>query len=88
MLVSWRLVIWVVTREIWWTVIFSPGLCFDSGGVDGLAEGALFGGVFIDDPCAISLVPWLRTNISPSVGGKVALAADAVYAAKGWPQSV
>ena len=46
---------------------FSPrGCIFISGGVDGLAEGALFG-VYIDDLCAILLAPWLRAGISPSV---------------------
>jgi hypothetical protein len=41
--------------------------------------------VYIDDLCTISLIPWLRAGISLSVGDKVALAADAVYA--DWPHS-
>ena len=63
------------------------GIFFNSGGVDGLAEEIFFG-VYIDDLCAISLIPWLRAGISPSVGNKVALAADSVHAAEGWPQSI
>ena len=58
---------------------FPRGCIFNSGRVGGSVEEALFG-VYIDDLCAISLAPWLRTGIPPSVGGKVALAADAVYA--------
>ena len=65
-----------------------PRVCtFDSGGVDGLAEEVFFP-FYIDDLDAISLIPLPRCGISPSVGGKVALAVDAVYAAERWPQGI
>ena len=44
--------------------LFPRGCIFNSGGVDGLAEEALLG-VYIDDICAISLIPWLRAGIPP-----------------------
>ena len=42
-------------------------------------------GVYVDGLCAALLVPWLCTSSSPSAGGKVPLAVDAVYAAEGLP---
>ena len=43
--------------------------------------------VYIDDLCAISLVPWSRSRFSPSLGGRLAERRTRRNAAEGWPQS-
>ena len=52
-----------------------------------LEEEILFD-VYIDDLCAVALVPWSQVGNAVSGGARLVAQADALYASENWPRSV
>ena len=51
-----------------------------------MVSGTLFG-IYIDDLCALAILPWSGLRALPSDAELLCQRADATYAAEGWPRS-